>query len=419
MKNTKRKKSNGFNSQDAAHYKKLFFLKLLEIAQAVSTEDPSKLFNKDILEFIYNQRCRLIKVVADEKLNLTSHELQEIKEAIVYKLKSNCWKFQNTGKEVLLYDFAGPGISLFSFLGIIEKKDPVKFTKLVSAYEDFLDTTDLFIDLQKTIYSVTNFIGWEKTAIDKKIVSPRVTYKVVKSSSPYLYIEVALNAYSPESVSVNFDGNVRSAFRVAITSNGSEPIWVKLNAERLGLNHLAPDTEIPVYIQNHALNRLKERIDCAEPTMIYINLVYSLEEGRCITYRGNRLIEFLFFKHKVGYLLIDVVNDAVIVRTFLILTHFDTPEGDNLHRIIGFEKPDITYLNLDKLSTFVFSDIREKVIVRDLFTRAGCEKLLEVPKKEFDKENFTSRAEIIESYLLRYQEYKEQLNIESLFNLHF
>jgi hypothetical protein len=418
MGNTKRKKPKRFNSQDTAHHKNLFFQKLLTIADAVSSENPSGLFSKNILEQVYDHRCRLIKVIADEKLNFSASDLQEVKNAVVFKLKSNCWKFKNTGKDIVLYDFAGPGISLYLFLSIVQERNPERYARLILAHKDFLDTPELFIDLQKIIYNATNYIGWELTELDKRIVSPLVSYKVAESDKPYLYIEVALKIYPIETVSVNFDGNVRQAFRVGIASNGSEPFWLKLKAGKLGLDRLAPDTKLPVYIQKHALNRLKERIDCAEPSMALLNLALSLEKGQCRCYRGKRLIEFEFFRNKIGYLLFDIINDIVVVRTFLLLTHFDTPEGDNLHRIIGLEKPDITYLNLDKLSTFVFSEIRDKAIVRDLFTRAGCEKLLDVPKKDFDKESSIDRAEIIESYLLKYQEHKEQLNIDSLINLH-
>jgi hypothetical protein len=417
MKNTKKKKTNQFSSQEAAHHKKMYFLKILEIARIVSTGDSYKLLSKDMLEFIYNSRSRLIKVIADEKLNLRSCELQEIKNAIVYKLKTNFLKIGDTGKELSMYDFAGPGISLFMNLSMFQKYEPQKYPKLIAAFAEFLDTPEFLVEFQKVIYSITNYVGWELYVPDKQIVSPSVNYKVIKSPSPYLYIEVALNVYSPETIYVNFDGNVRPAFRVGVTYNGSEPNWVNLNAGNLCLDHVAFDSTIPVYIQNHALNRLKERIDCAEPAMIFLSLIFSLEDCRCITYRGNKLIEFVFLDHKIGYLLVDMVNGIAIVRTFLILTHFDTPEGDNLHRIIGLEKPDITYLNLDKLSTFVYSDIRDKAIVRDLFTRAGCEKLLDVPKKEFDKAHFAVRAQTIESYLLKYQKYKEQVEVDHLFKL--
>lgn len=416
MRNAKRKKSNQFNSQEAAHHKKMYFLKILEIARIVSPEDSYKLLSKEILEDIYYSRSRLIKVIADEKLNLTSCELQEIKDAIIYNLKTKFLEIEDTGKELSMYDFAGPGISLFMNLSMYKKYKPQKYPKLISAFKEFLDTPDLLLELQKAIYTITNYIDWELSVPERRLISSTINYKFVKTPSPYLYIEVALNVYSPETISVNFGGNVRPTFRVGITYNGSEPNWINLNAGNLGLDHLEPDTTIPVYIQNHALNRLRERIDCAKPAMIFLSLIFSLEKGRCITYRGNKLIEFAFLDHKIGYLLVEIINDMAVVRTFLILTHFDTPEGDNLHRIIGLEKPDITYLNLDKLSTFVYSDIRDKAIVRDLFTRAGCKKLLDVPKKEFDKEHFAARAQAIETCLLKYQKHKELVDVYSLFN---
>ncbi len=415
MSNNRKKKPISFNKQEAAHYKKIYFQKIIEVAKAVSLNDSYKLLTPDMLETIFSIRSRLFKIVAPDCLNLNSGELQEMKEAIVLHLKSNGIQFESTGHELLLYDFAGPGLSLFTYLAI-RKNESKKKAELVAAFEDFIDTTELLVNLQEYIYKITNQIGCELTRFDKWILSPTVSFKVVKVPSPYMYIEITLKVHQPETISLNINGNTRPVFRVGVTSDGSEVFWSYINAEILGVSHLAPGTQIPVYIQHHAINRLKERIDCADNTMVLLNLVNSLNEAKCIIYHGNKLIEFIFSNQKIGYLLIDLVNDIAVIRTFLMLTHFDTPEGDVFHKLIGLEKLDISYLTLDKLSTFVFSEIKESDMISDLFSQSGCKSLLDVPKKEFGKEKYKFKAAAIETYLLKYQEYKEQFNFENLFS---
>ena len=71
-------------------------------------------------------------------------------------------------------------------------------------------------------------------------------------------------------------------------------------------------------------------------------------------------------------------EESIVIRTFLFVTNNGTPEGQMLENVTGLQKLDKKYLALDKLSTFMTSDIGGNEKVKEIFTSAGCQCLLEL-----------------------------------------
>jgi uncharacterized protein (UPF0276 family) len=63
------------------------------------------------------------------------------------------------------------------------------------------------------------------------------------------------------------------------------------------------------------------------------------------------------------------------------IKHNGTPEGQKLENITELKKLDKKYLAIDKLSTFMTSDIGDNEEVRKIFTTAGCQCLLDLYEK--------------------------------------
>ncbi len=87
---------------------------------------------------------------------------------------------------------------------------------------------------------------------------------------------------------------------------------------------------------------------------------------------------------KAGYFRFDVVGNIIVVKTFLFLTNSGTPEGDLLAKNTGLKVLDMKYLTIDKLSTFMSSDIANNVQINKIFTDAGCQSLFELYAKVAD-----------------------------------
>jgi hypothetical protein len=99
-----------------------------------------------------------------------------------------------------------------------------------------------------------------------------------------------------------------------------------------------------------------------------MNIFTSLQNPK-FTYDSNNklLIEYRFFDTKTGYLRVNIVNDIILTGTFLFVTNNGTPEGQLLDKNKGLQKSDKEYLNIDKLSTFMNSDLDKNEEVQKIF----------------------------------------------------
>jgi hypothetical protein len=148
----------------------------------------------------------------------------------------------------------------------------------------------------------------------------------------------------------------------------------QMGVEGLGMNKIRP-----VFISEHALNRLDERTGCASSGYMQMFLCQSVLKGTAQkTNDGRMLLDFEAIGHKIGYLVLSIQRDSVLIHTFLLLTANSTPEGKKLRAQLGLQKADHQYLGIDKLSTFVNSDILQHEDVCEWFRNAGCESLLKV-----------------------------------------
>jgi hypothetical protein len=100
----------------------------------------------------------------------------------------------------------------------------------------------------------------------------------------------------------------------------------------------------------------------------------------CKNKKGDLLFEYRFFGKKTGYFKGDIIDGKLILRTFLFLTNNGTPEGEKLHDNTGIEKQDKIYLTIDKLSTFINSDIADNPKLKNIFIKAGCSSIFEIDK---------------------------------------
>jgi hypothetical protein len=147
----------------------------------------------------------------------------------------------------------------------------------------------------------------------------------------------------------------------------------------IGVRGPGMDRVRSVYISEHALNRLDERIGCVSSGYMQMFLCYSVLKGTVRKMSDERmLLGFEVFDLKIGYLVLSIQTNSILIHTFLFLTANGTPEGKKLRDQLGLQKADHQYLGIDKLSTFIHSDILQHEDVCEWFRNAGCESLLKV-----------------------------------------
>lgn len=185
---------------------------------------------------------------------------------------------------------------------------------------------------------------------------------------------------------VSINGCKRPAFQLAKPlSSAVTPIdWLSVDVSLLGNFYKGSKKALDVFIQVHALTRLKERLDLLDQEAIN----YALWENtnnitQFVNYHGYLLLPFKVFGIKTGYLVANIASDKLLLRTFLFITHNSSPEGVRLKKLTGLGKEDITYWKIDRLSTFVKLKEEKYPGLIELFCKAGLEQLMELKNKEF------------------------------------
>jgi hypothetical protein len=175
---------------------------------------------------------------------------------------------------------------------------------------------------------------------------------------------------------LRIDGLTRPVFRVA----RREPEGIRrVEWDSMWLGLQGPRRSIPVYVQSHALAHLNERLEDIESEGDRQHLLAGSLDEPVVTKReasGDFLVELrLPDAERLGHLVVSVVGEVAVVRTFLFLTMEGTPECSKLRRMLRLSRADIEYLELNRLRTFAASDLKRDPMLRARFEACGLGQL--------------------------------------------
>jgi hypothetical protein len=199
---------------------------------------------------------------------------------------------------------------------------------------------------------------------------------------------VYMSSEEPKFIHFTYKEKERIAFCVRAGRVINEPPYdAKLDRWFIFQKDEAPPVYLDIYIQSHALQRCKERIDIfpahkrnfyiMEP-LLYMHRVAKSPTGRamleCYTQEGNTIIRF-------GYFPFVIQNKKLIVLTFLPLTSPDTHEGAYLRKHLGLQLDDVKFLGMDKLSFYLTVDFDQIPMLRKALVETYIWKLIQYAAK--------------------------------------
>jgi hypothetical protein len=189
---------------------------------------------------------------------------------------------------------------------------------------------------------------------------------------------VEVNAEAVEPRYFTIGTNKRPAYKIGWPQTQTGIDYIEISPSLFG-SEFDGQESVPVYIQTHALNRMEERLDCLNLQELISSVYASLLKPVAVRKEKCRiLLSFRILETKMGYFTAQYIDGAVLIHTFLFITNNGTPEGEKLNELTGLGKLDKKYLTIDKLSTFINSDISTNEKLKDLFIKAGCNSLLEI-----------------------------------------
>ena len=361
----------------AAQYRSKFFRKLKHVIDEFGGNDIYPLIPQKVLDDIYLCRSTPFKYVIAVGSNVPSNIYNDAKAILPNMLRHYKVMLQPKLYEMTLFDYFTVNFTIFTFYTRLKDTDFNNANRVKEALHDLVNDNATNQKANEDTYLVLQSFGFGQCDLRKCLYWYKHDYHLPKSFPAESENIIYINTIIPENITIEIDGIQRPAIRLgwAFPYTGAEWLSIKPSA----LNFKGPLAEMPVkvYIQSHALNRLAERIDCFETGMVQYNMYSSLVEPKIFYDNNNNiLIEYKFFNAKAGYFRADLINGIILIRTFLFITNNGTPEGQLLEKNTGLQKLDKKYLAIDKLSTFMSSDIGNNEEVRNILKSSGCQSLL-------------------------------------------
>ncbi|RZL13849.1 MAG: hypothetical protein EOO89_16910 [Pedobacter sp.] len=209
-------------------------------------------------------------------------------------------------------------------------------------------------------------------------------YKADVSETPYFAHynptnDILIHAVKPVFEKVRTRDGFRDAIKLGWIGDAFKWQNFKVKPSLLGFKTNGLEIPLDLYITSHALRRLNERINITPGIMHEILVNTFLQYEIAHSFKGNEsLVTYRVSDLKVGYFVVRLHEQQLVVHTFLFLTNNHTPEGEKLNRLLNLELADKEYLEIDNLPDFNAYHIDQNEKLSKVFSDAGCASLLKL-----------------------------------------
>lgn len=362
-----------------------FLKKFKEMMNSLAGESIYSCLSRKDIDIMYKYRCHPFRVVPAEGYCITGEILNDCQRFLVIWMQNQFFTIQPNDVRISLYDFYSVAGTIWASQIYLGKDDRAEVVKLKNSLKEFVDHMTEFNDKANEI--LTGFLRtycFMKSDIRKTLYW--VNYKLEMDKNKCRGPENILYLYSRsvENIKMKIDGIVRPVKPVCWALYNTPPSPMSIEKFFFTLRKEDTGKQINVYIQSHAVNRLSERIDCINTGLLQYYMYSSIKNPKIFYFCNNLLIEFQMFNSKAGYFRADLFDDKIIIRTFLFITNNGTPECYKLQKNTGLKKLDIKYLEIERLSTFMSSDVGNNEEVRRILEESDCGCLVELYEKVKD-----------------------------------
>lgn len=382
------KKHNAIQAkQESQHQRNLFYRKIQQTMALIGDAKAFTMLDKKMLEMMYYTRIRPYKIIFPDNIKTKS------KVRILDELNTTFNKLLNAafiglGEQKIQISLSDYGVyieTIYFFWRNADLHKPAFENRFKDCFPIFGDNfQETRIEALLLVERKLEIISWLYSDLTRQVIRfiPERVEKPQSASGNFVYYNnYLLEEKDVETETLEIDGHKRTIYRVCAT-NTEGFIPLTITPEKLGMKGLLQNFPLKVFIQMHALERIETRLGKLFRLFHYHYIIRAFLAAEPIPAdeKNSFLIPLTNGKIRLGYLKADVKGDKLVIRTFLFLTNNGTPEGKKLNHLIGLQKADKKYLGIDKLSTFILSDIRKDEKLKALFCEAGCGELFSLGK---------------------------------------
>jgi len=382
-----RKKNQRLRIKNMHHLRELqleqeFCQALQRFLDALGVPDAFKQLSAGNKRFLVTARMRPTRIVPDKGVILSPLKRATMLFIMEELLSTIKVQITDDGTEITIKDLLSAGISCYAYVMCSRKstkKDLITFCELLNPFVEYYYHNETTI-IQKITHGY-DYFGFMLSRVNQKMYYVKSDFNEYGSGKK-LTMAHTVTVYEVPNEKRTFTcrGIRRPAYRIGVPFSYAGIQWTTMTADNFGTSGTLNTTPMPVYIQSHALIRLNERLDTISNYLLFPNLFISCVKTKTIPLKkNNALILFDYFNYTLGYFVAEIVNDAVVLKTFLFVTSSGTPQGDLLDKELNTGKLEKNFLKIDRLSTFVNSDIMQDERVRSIFKKAGLDYLERLP----------------------------------------
>jgi hypothetical protein len=206
----------------------------------------------------------------------------------------------------------------------------------------------------------------------------------------------------------------RKAFRLIYTADGDEKArGAVINRDKIYPN-AKEDEKLNIYIQSHALNRYKQRVDILEPIERNYHIQQTLiTEQKVIHYEKQHFLSCTFDDAIIGYFTYFIRECDMIINTFLPITSENTPEGKKLRDLLLFTNKDMAYLGMDKLSFYGAIDFEQIPTLKQALINSDIWKTKIAVDKTMQKKSETTidmnKTIFVKNFIDKQEQYRAEM----------
>lgn len=383
MSNKKRSRGGNHVRYSPADGKKNFFRRVESICTAVAGQGAFGLIPPRALTVMYRTRILPIKVLPAAGEVVPVEVLKEMRKFLADFLGRRQIPLFKGGPKLPFAEFVSAEEALRLYLRELDENPSDETTVFRKAMERLAEFSEGSDAASKNIEGAISLMELNHNDLGSRLYWLEHDMRLRPHEPWGIENNILVHSSVPERKQVTLDGIPRPATRVSTAGGTYEGvIRASIAPDRLGIACGREAGPMGIYIQEHALRRLAERIDCVTTGTRDLSLCCSFVNPRYHRQAdGTLLIDFMFFESKAGYLVAEATGGDLVIRTFLFLTNGGTPEGNRLRNLCEMGRADIDVLSIDRLSTFMATDFRADRRLESMFVEAGCGSLLELREK--------------------------------------
>lgn len=248
----------------------------------------------------------------------------------------------------------------------------IAFKPLIEAF-DALDTPeDLLYGMYDNILVMLNVIGGEMFSIETDFV-------VKNQPVSGVFHLVKVKHHRPVKRSISIDGKRRPIVQLGWPIANGGVWYFKIKSDEIKQIYKGKKKELEVYIQSHAIKRFEERTQPLSLLYCRLYMANLFRNYKLAEIKDGKIFLPLYYGHvKIGYFVADIIDEIVIIKTFLFVTHHSTSEGQALKKLTGLGKMDISYWHFDSVSSFLTNPPKEGSMIKEIMIEAGIDQLFEL-----------------------------------------